>query len=35
MAETAPVAVSASRHRPNDELLALLEGLLLSLARAP
>lgn len=27
MAKTAPVAVSPSRYRPNDELLAFLEGL--------
>jgi integrase/recombinase XerD len=27
MAKTTPVAVSASRYRPNDELLAFLEGL--------
>jgi hypothetical protein len=27
MAKTAPAAVSPSRYRPNDELLAFLEGL--------
>ncbi len=27
MAKTTPVAVSPSRYRPNDELLAFLEGL--------
>jgi integrase len=27
MAKTMPVAVPASRYRPNDELLAFLEGL--------
>ena len=38
MAKTAPVAVSPSRYRPNDKLLAFLEETLImptSLARAP
>jgi hypothetical protein len=27
MAKTTPVSVSPGRHRPNDQLLAFLEGL--------